>query len=121
MGLRVPGSTQPPRPVPTESGVGPQYIEPGAPWENGFNESFNRRFRDELLNGELFTSLQETKVVTEDYRLEYNHRRPHSRLGYQTPAAFAAACRAGHAALRPSSAPPARHGEALSTLTAAGT
>jgi len=104
-----------------ESGVGPLYIEPGAPWENGFNESFNSRLRDELLNGELFTSLQEAKVVTEDYRLEYNHRRPHSSLGYQTPAAFAAACRAGYAALRHGSAPPARHGEARSTLTAAGT
>ena len=104
-----------------ESGVGTLYIEPGAPWENGFNESFNSRFRDELLNGELFTSLKEAKVVTEDYRLEYNHRRPHSSLGYQTPAAFAAACRAGCAALHNGFAPPARHGEALSTLIAAGT
>jgi transposase InsO family protein len=104
-----------------ESGVGTLYIGPGAPWENGFNESFNSRLRDELLNGELFTSLPEAKVVTEDYRLEYNHRRPHSSLGYQTPAAFAAACRAGYAALRHGSAPPARHGEALSTLIAAGT
>ena len=77
------------------SGVGTLYIEPGAPWENGFNESFNSRFRDELLNGELFTSLKEAKVVTEDHRLEYNHRRPHSALGYLTPAAFAARCRQG--------------------------
>ena len=117
------------------SGVGTLYLEPGAPWEtcperrrDGFNESFNSRFRDELLNGELFTSLQEANpsrlrawVVTEDYRLEYNHRRPHSSLGYQTPAAFAAACRAGYAALRHGYAPPARHGEARSTLPAAGT
>lgn len=73
------------------SSVGTLYIEPGAPWENGFNESFNGKFRDELLNGELFTSLKEAKVITEDYRLEYNHRRPHSRLGYVTPAAFAVA------------------------------
>jgi transposase InsO family protein len=102
-------------------GVGTLYIEPGAPWENGYNESFNSRFRDELLNGELFTSLQEAKVVTEDFRLEYNHRRPHSSLGYQTPAEFAAACRAGYAALRDGSAPPARHGEALLTLIATGT
>lgn len=72
------------------SGVGTLYIGPGAPWENGFNESFNGRFRDELLNGELFTSLQEAKVVTEDYRLAYNHRRPHSSLGYLTPAVYAA-------------------------------
>jgi len=66
------------------------YIEPGSPWQNGFNESFNGRLRDELLNGELFTSLQEAKVVTEDYRMAYNHRRPHSGLGYETPAAYAA-------------------------------
>jgi transposase InsO family protein len=103
------------------SGVGTLYIEPGAPWENGFNESFNSRFRDELLNGELFTSLQEAKVLTEDFRLEYNHRRPHSSLGYATPAAFAAARRAGYATLRMSFAPPARRGEAWSTLIAAGT
>jgi len=77
------------------SGVGTLYIEPGAPWENGFNESFNSRLRDELLNRELFTSLQEAKVITEDYRLEYNHRRPHSSLAYMTPAAYAAAKRAG--------------------------
>ncbi len=73
-----------------ESGVGTLYIEPGAPWENGFNESFNGRFRDELLNRELFDSLLEAKVVTEDFRLDCNHRRPHSSLGYLTPTAFAA-------------------------------
>jgi len=72
-------------------GVGTLYIEPGAPWENGYNESFNSRLRDELLDRELFDSLLEAKVVTEDYRLDYNHHRPHSSLGYQTPAAFAAA------------------------------
>jgi len=103
------------------SGVGTLYIEPGAPWENGYNESFNSRFRDELLNGELFTSLKEAKVVTEDYRLEYNHRRPHSSLGYRPPAAFAASCRAGCAALRRGSAPPARRDETSSTLVATGT
>jgi len=73
-----------------ESGVKTLYIEPGAPWQNGFNESFNGKLRDELLNGELFTSLKEAKVVTEDFRLAYNHHRPHSSLGYQTPAAYAA-------------------------------
>jgi len=76
-----------------ESGVNTLYIEPGAPWENGYNESFNGKFRDELLNGELFTSLTEAKVVTEDHRLDYNHRRPHSSLGYVPPAQFAARCR----------------------------
>ena len=76
-----------------ESGVKTLYIEPGSPWQNGFNESFNGKLRDELLNGELFTSLQEAKVVTEDWRLGYNHRRPHSSLGYETPAAYAAKVR----------------------------
>jgi len=75
-----------------DSGVGTLYIEPGAPWENAYSESFNSRFRDELLDRELFTSLREAKVLAEDYRLQYNHRRPHSSLGYQTPAAFAARC-----------------------------
>ena len=56
--------------------VGPLYIEPGAPWENGYNESFNGKLRDECLNLELFTSLREAKVVIQDFQLEYNHRRP---------------------------------------------
>jgi len=73
-----------------ESGVKTLYIEPGSPWQNGFNESFNGKLGDELLNGELFTSLTEAKVVTEDWRMAYNHRRPHSSLGYETPAAYAA-------------------------------
>ena len=75
-----------------ESGVATLYIAPGSPWENGYAESFNSRFRDELLDRELFTSLREARVVTEDHRLDYNHHRPHSSLGYKTPAAFAAAC-----------------------------
>lgn len=72
------------------SGVGTLYIEPGAPWENAYSESFNSRFRDELLNRELFTSLTEARVLSEMHKQEYNHRRPHSSLGYMTPAAFAA-------------------------------
>ncbi len=75
------------------SGVQTVYIAPGAPWENAYSESFNSRLRDELLNRELFTSVLEAKVITEDYRQEYNQRRPHSALGYQTPAAFAGQCR----------------------------
>jgi len=75
------------------SGVQTLYIAPGAPWENAYSESFNSRLRDELLNRELFTSVLEAKVMTEDYRQEYNQRRPHSALGYQTPAAFAGRCR----------------------------
>jgi transposase InsO family protein len=73
------------------AGVQTLYIEPGSPWENAYSESFNSRFRDEVLNGELFTSLLEARVVCKDYKLEYNHHRPHSALAYLTPAAFAAA------------------------------
>jgi transposase InsO family protein len=76
-----------------DNAVGPLYIEPGAPWQNAFGESFNGKLRDECLNLELFTSLAEARVVLDDFRLEYNHRRPHSSLGYDTPAAIAATCR----------------------------
>ena len=78
-----------------ENKVGPLYIEPGAPWQNGVGESFNGKLRDECLNLELFTSLAEAGVVIGDYREHYNGGRPHSSLGYRTPAAFAAACRRG--------------------------
>ena len=72
-------------------GVKTLYIEPGSPWENGYAESFHSRVRDELLESELFTCLAEAKMLSEQWRLEYNHRRPHSSLGYVAPAAFAAA------------------------------
>ena len=62
------------------------YIEPGSPWENGYNESFNGRLRDELLNGEIFYRLKEAQAVIEAWRREYNMVRPHSALGYQPPA-----------------------------------
>jgi len=62
------------------------YIEPGSPWENGYCESFNARFRDELLNGEIFYSLKEAQIVIEDWRKHYNTIRPHSALGYRPPA-----------------------------------
>ena len=62
------------------------YIVPGSPWENGYIESFNARFRDELLNGEIFYSLRETQIVIEQWRKHYNTKRPHSALGYRTPA-----------------------------------
>jgi len=68
------------------------YIEPGCPWENGYIESFNGRLRDDLLDRELFYSVAEAKVLAENWRLEYNDHRPHSGLGYMTPAAFAASC-----------------------------
>lgn len=62
------------------------YIEPGSPWENGYVESFNARFRDELLNGEIFYSLKEAQIVIEQWRKHYNTKRPHSALGYKPPA-----------------------------------
>lgn len=62
------------------------YIVPGSPWENGYCESFNARFRDELLNGEIFYSLKEAQIVIEQWRKHYNTKRPHSALGYRPPA-----------------------------------
>ena len=62
------------------------YIEPGSPWENGYCESFNSKLRDELLNGEIFYSLAEAKVIIEAWRRYYNTERPHSSLGYKPPA-----------------------------------
>jgi transposase InsO family protein len=67
-------------------GVSTLYIEPGSPWENGYIESFNGKLRNELLNGEIFTTLFEAKVLIEEWRKEYNHVRPHSALGYKPPA-----------------------------------
>ena len=67
-------------------GVKTMYIEPGSPWENGYIESFNGKLRDELLNREIFTTLEEARVLIEQWRQEYNHIRPHSSLGYRPPA-----------------------------------
>ena len=67
-------------------GVTTAFIEPGSPWENGYIESFNGKFRDELLNREIFDTLLEAKVVTEEWRKQYNTVRPHSSLGYRPPA-----------------------------------
>ena len=67
-------------------GVKTLYIEPGSPWENGYIESFNGKFRDELLNREIFDTLHEAKVLADRYRWEYNTLRPHSSLGYRPPA-----------------------------------
>jgi putative transposase len=72
------------------------YIDPGSPWQNGFVESFHGRFRDECLNREQLWTLTEARVVIEDYRQHYNHLRPHSRLGYLSPARFAAHGQAQH-------------------------
>lgn len=62
------------------------YIAPGSPWENGYVESFNARLRDELLNGELFYTLTEARIIIESWRRHYNSVRPHSSLGYKPPA-----------------------------------
>jgi transposase InsO family protein len=67
-------------------GVKTLFIEPGSPWENGYNESFNGKLRDELLNGEIFYTLQEAQVLIERWRQHYNTIRPHSSLGYRPPA-----------------------------------
>ena len=64
----------------------------GQPLENGYVESFNGKLRDELLNRELFLSIEEARWVIDRWRLDYNHHRIHSALNYQTPAAYAAGC-----------------------------
>lgn len=74
----------------SQAGVKTLFIAKGSPWENGYVESFNSRFRDELLNRELFTGLEDARWVVDRWRLDYNHHRPHSSLDYQTPAKFAA-------------------------------
>lgn len=67
-------------------GVATLYIEKASPWENGYNESFNGKLRDELLNREIFYSLAEARVLIETWRRHYNTERPHSSLGYRPPA-----------------------------------
>ena len=67
-------------------GVTTLFIEPGSPWENGYNESFNGKLRDELLNGEIFYTLREAQILIEKWRRHYNEVRPHSSLNYRPPA-----------------------------------
>jgi transposase InsO family protein len=66
--------------------VQPLFIQPGSPWENGYCESFNGKMRYELLNGEIFYSLLEARIVIEQWRVHYNTKRPHSSLGGRPPA-----------------------------------
>ncbi len=80
-------------------GVKTLFIEPGSPWENGYVESFNGKLRDELLNGEIFYTLREAKVLIEQWRKHYNTVRPHSALGYRPPAPEANVQPAGSAPL----------------------
>ena len=89
-----------------ESGADTLYIEPGSPWENAYCESFNGKLEDELLNREQFETLKEAKVLVEDWRLDYNHHRPHSSLKYMTPAAFAASQKTGSPTATSPAAPP---------------
>lgn len=65
------------------------FIDPGKPWKNGFNESFNGKFRDECLSVEWFRNRREARVVIEQWRREYNTERPHSGLGNMTPIDYA--------------------------------
>ena len=89
-------------------GVDAMYIEPGSPWENGYAESFHGRLRDEFLAMEIFDGVRDARALTASWRDEYNTQRPHSSLGYQTPARFAAACAASASAK--ASAPAAHAG-----------
>ena len=103
------------------------YIEPGAPWQNAYAESFNSRLRAELLSQESFADLGEARQVSGWWQNHYNHRRPHSSLGYQPPAQYAASrgtppLRLGAAPLACAAACPAiESGTTPSTLIAAGT
>jgi putative transposase len=85
----------------SDAGMETLYIEPGAPWENGYAESFNSKVRDELLNVEECGGLPEAQVLAKAWKREDNHDRPHSSLRYRTPAEFGASCP------RPGSAEPA--------------
>jgi putative transposase len=99
-------------------GIETLYIERGSPWENGYCESFNSRFRAEFLDRETFRTLPEAQVMTEKHRLKHNHERPHSSLGYKTPAEFAGTWNgegSAPTALRP------HHSESTHQITASST
>ena len=81
--------------------VGPMYIAPGSPWENGYSESFNSRMKAEFADREVFGSLVEAKVLGAEYKRYWNQERLHSGIGYQTPAEFAAELGPDSASLRP--------------------
>ena len=92
------------------AGLETLYIAPGAPWENGYAESFNSKVRDELLNAEEFASLLEAQVLGREWQRAYNHERPHSSLGYRTPAEFGATCPRADSAKPPPSRGHIRNG-----------
>ncbi|CUB00167.1 integrase core domain-containing protein, partial [Pannonibacter indicus] len=95
----------------TAVGAKTAYIAPGSPWENGYIESFNARLRDELLDGEIFYTLKEARIIVESWRRHYNTVRPHGSLGYKPPApevfipAFARAALQPQPAMPPALAP----------------
>lgn len=76
------------------AGIETLYVEPGSPWQNGYAESFHSRLRSELLDAEVFETVAEAQGLSAAWKNEYNHRRPHSSLGYQTPAVIATGCAA---------------------------
>lgn len=107
----------------TDQGIDTALIDPGKPWQNGVGESFNGKFRDECLSLEWFRSRAEARIVIETWRKHYNEVRPHSSLGYLTPAEFVAketatsvhamgrdAAVHGAFAPRPIAPPPSRQG-----------
>ena len=98
-----------------KTGVQLRFIQPGKPMQNGYGESFNGKFRDECLNENWFASLAEARRIIERWRYHYNEERPHSGLGYLTPAAFAAKRRG--AVLRSSPAPSSHYPVAKTTTT----
>jgi putative transposase len=90
------------------SGVKTLYVAPGSPWENGYVESFNSKLRDELLNRELFLHIDELRYVADRWRMDYNHYRPHSSIGYMAPAAFAEMLAKNPSGPQPGKSPPCR-------------
>jgi putative transposase len=87
-----------------DRGIDWRYIQPGKPAQNAFIESFNGRLRDELLNETLFRSLVQARLLLETWRTDYNHHRPHSKLGWLSPADYAARWRTTDLEGRPSRA-----------------
>jgi len=84
-----------------ERGVATRYIEPGAPWQNAYIESFNSRLRDELIDRELFISRLEAQVLCDEYRIFHTEERPHNALGYEPPAVYTANLSSATSTTRP--------------------
>jgi transposase InsO family protein len=101
----------------SQLGVETLYIEPGSPWENGYAESFHSRLRDEFLALEEFENLKAARQLTAAWKREYNDQRPHSSLGYVTPAEFAARCAASAPEKAAPTAPPSPPLQQHSDLT----